>query len=286
MNEGNVSAMNGINIIALEKRALQIRKNIIKMLIESKSGHPGGSLSAVEILTALYFTQMDITKENQTIGDRDKFILSKGHACPVLYATLSEKSLLDENLLMQYRKINSILQGHPNMHYLASIDASTGSLGQGISIAVGMALSNKLHKKPHCIYTLIGDGECQEGQVWEALMCAAHYKLDNLIVLIDCNGLQIDGSTKDIMNVHSLDEKIQAFGCHSILLEDGHDIKSIILAFEQATYIINKPTVIIACTIKGKGISFMENQVSWHGKVVSDEEGCRALLELEGGVLQ
>lgn len=272
-----------VELEILKEHANNIRKNILKTVTEAKSGHPGGSLSAVEILTAIYFTQMDITKENIESIDRDRFVLSKGHASPVLYATLVEKGLLDEEELLTFRKINSRLQGHPSMRKLAGIDMSTGSLGQGISTAVGMALSNKYHGNNHRIYTVLGDGECQEGEVWEAAMSAAHYQLDNLLAFVDANGLQIDGKVSDVMNPTPIDEKFKAFGWNVIVVEDGNDLKAVIEACEQAKQVKGKPTVIVAKTVKGKGVSFMENQAGWHGVAPSKEQYEQALAELEGG---
>ena len=273
-----------VELEILKEHANNIRKNILKTVTEAKSGHPGGSLSAVEILTAIYFTQMDITKENIESIDRDRFVLSKGHASPVLYATLVEKGLLDEEELLTFRKINSRLQGHPSMKKLVGVDMSTGSLGQGISTAVGMALSNKYHENNHRVYTLLGDGECQEGEVWEAAMSAAHYKLDNLLAFVDANGLQIDGKVSDVMNPSPIDEKFKAFGWHVIVLEDGNNLEAVIEACEQAKQVKEKPTVIVAKTVKGKGVSFMENQAGWHGVAPSKEQCEQALVELEGGL--
>lgn len=273
-----------VELETLKKHAINIRKNIVKMVTEAKSGHPGGSLSAVEILTAIYFTQMDITKDNLDSVDRDRFVLSKGHASPVLYATLAQKGFIDEKELLTFRKNNSRLQGHPSMKKLVGVDMSTGSLGQGISTAVGMALSNKYHENNHRVYTLLGDGECQEGEVWEAAMSAAHYKLDNLLAFVDANGLQIDGKVSDVMNPSPIDEKFKAFGWHVIVLEDGNNLEAVIEACEQAKQVKEKPTVIVAKTVKGKGVSFMENQAGWHGVAPSKEQCEQALVELEGGL--
>lgn len=263
----------------LELHARNIRGNIVKMVTEAKSGHPGGSLSAADIMTTIYFTQMDINSENLVGTNRDRFVLSKGHASPVLYATMSEKGLLDESELKTFRKINSRLQGHPSMKLLPGLDMSTGSLGQGISTAVGMALSNKIHKEDHRIYTLLGDGECEEGQVWEAAMAAAHYKLDNLCAVVDFNGLQIDGEVTSVMNPTPIDEKFKAFGWH-VEVVDGHNFEELIKAFEKAKEIKGQPTMILAKTIKGKGVSFMENQAGWHGKAPSAEQCADALAQL------
>lgn len=263
----------------LKQHANQIRKNIINMLYESKSGHPGGSLSATDILTCLYFEEMNISDENIDSINRDRFVLSKGHAAPALYATLLEKGFCEESVLTDLRKVNSPYQGHPNMNYVKGIDMSTGSLGQGVSCAVGMAISNKLKQNDYRIYTLLGDGECQEGLVWEAAMAATHYKLDNLCVIVDCNHLQIDGQVETVMNPYPLQEKFAAFGFETICV-DGHDHEAILDALKQARMVQGKPTVILAETIKGKGVSFMENQASWHGVAPSSEEREAALKEL------
>lgn len=269
------------DINKLKTHANNIRKNIVKMITTANSGHPGGSLSAVEFMTAIYFTQMDITRDTLETTKRDHFVLSKGHASPLLYATLTEKGFLEESELSTFRKIDSRLQGHPSMRKLPGVDMSTGSLGQGISTAVGMALSNKYHKEPYRIYTLLGDGECEEGQVYEAAMAAAHYHLDNLLAFIDHNGLQIDGNVKDVMNPTPLDEKFKAFGWHVIVLEDGNQLEQVIEACEEAKTIKGKPTVIIGNTIKGKGVSFMENKASWHGTAPDTTQCVQALDELE-----
>lgn len=271
------------DIEVLKGHANNIRKNIVKTVTESKSGHPGGSLSAVEFATAIYFTQMDITKDNIDTTNRDRFVLSKGHATPLLYSVLAEKGFIDESELMTFRKINTRLQGHPSMRKLTGVDMSTGSLGQGISAAVGMAIANKYHEEPYRIYTILGDGECEEGQVWEAAMAAAHYKLDNLLAVVDHNSLQIDGNVRDVMNPTPIDEKFKAFGWHVITLEDGNDLKQVIKACEEAKTVKGKPTVIVGKTIKGKGVSFMENQAGWHGVAPSVEQCAQALCELEGG---
>lgn len=264
----------------LQKFATNIRKNIIRMVAEAKSGHPGGSLSATDLLTTLYFNVMDINKDNVNSIQRDRFVLSKGHAAPLLYAVLFEKELMDIDLL-SLRKVNSLLQGHPNMNYVPGVDMSTGSLGQGISCAVGMALANKMDNNDHRIYALLGDGECQEGQVWEAAMAAAHYKLDNLCAMVDYNELQIDGSIHDVMDPSPIDEKFKAFGWHVIEI-NGHNYEEIQKAFEEAKTIKNKPTLIFAHTVKGKGVSFMENKASWHGVAPKPEERDQALKELGG----
>lgn len=262
----------------LELYANRIRQGIVTEVYSAQSGHPGGSLSAADILTELYFEQMDINKENVNTLDRDRFVLSKGHASPVLYATLKEKGLLDEELT-SFRNISSHLQGHPNMNYVAGVDMSTGSLGQGISCAVGMAISNKVDQNGHHIYVLLGDGECEEGQVWEASMCAAHYELDNLTAILDYNHLQIDGNIKDVIGPEPFKSKFEAFGWNVVEC-DGHDFDSLRDAFKS--HVENKPTLIIAHTIKGKGVSFMENNYAWHGSAPNKEQYEQAMKELGG----
>lgn len=265
--------------IELKEHAKHIRENIVKMVSNANSGHPGGSLSAADILSVLYFEVMDINEENVNSTKRDRFVLSKGHASPLLYATLYEKGLLQEDL-MSFRKINSKLQGHPNMNYVAGVDMSTGSLGQGISCAVGMALANKIDGNTNRVYTLLGDGECEEGEVWEAAMAAAHYRLNNLCAIVDFNSLQIDGNIRDVMNPTPIDEKFKAFGWHVISIK-GHDLEEIRYAFDQAKKEVEKPTMILAHTIKGKGVSFMENNAAWHGSAPSKEQCAQAVEELE-----
>lgn len=260
--------------------ANNIRKDIIVETHAAQSGHPGGSLSATDIITSLYFEEMDINEENVSSTDRDRFVLSKGHASPALYGALAEKGLLDKNLLPTFRHIGSVLQGHPSMRLVPGVDMSTGSLGQGISTAVGMAIANKLDGNDHRVYTLCGDGECQEGEVWEALMSAAHYKLDNLCVIIDNNNLQIDGSVDKVMSIYPLKEKLEAFGSHVVEI-NGHDFDEIRAAFKEARSVKGQPTVIVAKTIKGKGVSFMEDKVNWHGVAPKDDEAKAALDELE-----
>lgn len=267
----------------LKSTACTIRKDIVTMLTESASGHPGGSLSAADILTALYFGEMNIDPKNPKMEDRDRFVLSKGHGAPVLYATLAEKGFFDKKELMTLRKINSNLQGHPNMNDTPGVDMSTGSLGQGLSAANGMALAGKLDGKDYRVYAYLGDGELQEGQVWEAAMTSAHYKLDNLTAFVDFNGLQIDGNTKDVMNVNPIADKFEAFGWHVISI-DGHSFEEIFKAIDEAKNTKDKPTMIVAKTIKGKGVSFMENQAGWHGSAPSKEQCNIALNEL-GGVI-
>lgn len=264
-----------------KKHAVNIRKNIIKMVTQAKSGHPGGSLSAADILTVLYFHVMDINQDNVKGIDRDRFVLSKGHASPLLYSVLAEKGLIEESELMTFRQLHSKLQGHPNMNDIDGVDMSTGSLGQGISAAVGMALANKIQMNTHRIYALLGDGECEEGQVWEAAMAAAHYKLDNLCAILDYNQLQIDGSIHEVMDPSPLNEKFKAFRWHVIEI-DGHDYDQIQKAFEEAKAVKGQPTLIFAHTIKGKGVSFMENNYFWHGSAPNEKQCAMALKELDG----
>ena len=265
----------------LKEIARNIRKDIVSMIHTSKSGHPGGSLSAVEILTALYFDEMNIDPNNCKMEDRDRFVLSKGHAAPVLYATLAHKGYFDRDELKGLRKINRMLQGHPDMKGTPGVEMSTGSLGQGFSVACGMAMASKLDNAPWKVYTLLGDGEVQEGIVWEAAMSAAHYKLDNMVAFLDYNGLQIDGKTEDVMNLGSIVDKFKAFGWNVIEI-DGHDFDQIFAALDMAKETVGKPTMIVAKTVKGKGISYMENQAGWHGNAPSDSDLEQALIELGG----
>jgi len=261
--------------------AQNIRKSILTMIHEAKSGHPGGSLSAVEILTYLYYKEMNIV--NPKDDSRDRFVLSKGHGAPVLYSVLMEKGFISKDLINTLRQVNSKLQGHPDMKKLPGVEASTGSLGQGLSIANGMALAFKLDKKENRVFVLLGDGEIQEGMIWEAAMLANHYKLDNVTAILDHNGLQIDGRNNDIMTVEPIDEKWKAFGWH-VIKADGHDFNSLEKAFEERKTVKGKPAIIIAETIKGKGCSFMEDKASWHGKAPNDEEFCTAMEEVGGGL--
>ena len=269
------------NVEELKSIAKTIRKDIVSMLTESCSGHPGGSLSAADILTTLYFGEMNVDPENPKDENRDRFVLSKGHAAPVLYSVLARKGYFPVEELKTLRKINTRLQGHPSMKCLPGIDMSTGSLGQGISSAVGMALAGKVDKKDYRVYTLLGDGELEEGQVWEAAMSAAHYKLDNLTAFVDFNGLQIDGDITKVMNPSPIDKKFEAFGWN-VLVIDGHNIDEILDAIEKAKNFKGKPTVVVCNTVKGKGVSFMENQASWHGTAPSKEQCEQALAEIGG----
>ena len=264
----------------LQNYAINIRKSIVEMITNSKSGHPGGSLSSVEILTYLYFKEMNINKENLEQKNRDYFVLSKGHAAPVLYATLSEKGFIPKEELNTLRKLGSKLQGHPDSKKIKSIDISTGSLGQGISNAVGLALGAKMDNSDSRVYTLLGDGELQEGLVWEAIMSAAHYKLSNLVAIVDYNKLQIDGNNDDVMSIKPLDKKFESFGWNVEVI-DGHNFGELEKSLKNARNTHEKPTVIIANTVKGKGVSFMENNAGWHGAAPSVEERDLALKEID-----
>lgn len=269
------------NISELKSIAQLIRGDIVTMLTESSSGHPGGSLSSADIVTALFFGEMNIDVKNPNDENRDRFVLSKGHAAPVLYSALARRGYFEVEELKTLRKFGSRLQGHPSMKCLPGIDMSTGSLGQGISAATGMALAGKIDNKSYRVYTLLGDGELEEGQVWEASMAAAHYKLDNLTAFIDFNGLQIDGNVKDVMNPSPIDKKFEAFGWNTIVI-DGHNMEEILKAIESAKQCKGMPTAIICKTIKGKGVSFMENQAAWHGTAPTKEQCSQALAEIGG----
>ncbi len=260
--------------------AYKARKNALIGTHNAKSGHPGGSLSIAEILSVLYFDEMNVDPKNPTMETRDRFVLSKGHCAPILYATLGERGYFDPKECENLRKIDSFLQGHPDMKSVPGVDMSTGSLGQGISAACGLAIYAKRENKDFRIYSILGDGEIQEGEVWEAAMFAAHYKLDNLVAFVDNNGLQIDGEIKDVMSPYPIDEKFKAFGWNVIVI-DAHNIKEIKDALKKARDFKGKPTVIIAKSIKGKGVSFMENNASWHGVAPNDEELKKALDELD-----
>lgn len=265
----------------LQKIANEVRKDIITAVHAAKSGHPGGSLSAADLFTYLYFEEMNINPKEPKKDDRDRFVLSKGHTAPGLYAALAERGYFPKEELKTLRHIGSCLQGHPDMKHIPGVDMSTGSLGQGISAAVGMALSAKLNNEKYRVYTLLGDGEIQEGQVWEAAMFAGHRKLDNLVVIVDNNGLQIDGKIDDVCSPYPIDKKFKAFNFHIINVADGNDMEQLGAAFEEARRVRGMPTAIIMKTIKGKGVSFMENQAGWHGKAPNDEEYAKAMTELE-----
>ena len=267
----------------LRDAARKIRIGIIEGTHAAKSGHPGGSLSIADILTYLYFEEMNVDPKNPKWEDRDRFVLSKGHTAPALYATLAARGFFDKALLKTLRQVDSILQGHPDMKHIPGVDMSTGSLGLGISAACGMALSAKTSGDSYRVYTILGDGESEEGQVWEAAMFAAHYKLDNLCAFIDWNGLQIDGKITDVMNPTPLDEKFVAFGWN-VLVIDAHDLEQIEAACKAARECKGKPTAIIAKSVKGKGVSFMENQAGWHGKAPNKEQYEQAVAELSASV--
>lgn len=271
--------MKNADIEYLKNIAKKVRRGIIEAVYNAQSGHPGGSLSVADILTVLYFYQMNVDPKNPKWKDRDRLVLSKGHCSPALYSTLANRGFFDVEKLKEFRNINSNLQGHPDMNKIDGVDMTTGSLGQGLSVAVGMAMSAKLDSKNYRVYAILGDGEIEEGQIWEAAMSANKYKLDNLCVVVDNNNLQIDGSIEDVMSSYPIDEKFKSFG-FNVFNIDGNDIKEIIEAFEKAKNEKEKPTCIIAKTIKGKGVSFMKNQVSWHGKAPNKEQYDLAMQEL------
>lgn len=270
-----------MNIRELEEKALEVRRLIIRSLNAAGSGHPGGSLSSADIVTALYFEEMNIDPKDPRMKGRDRFIFSKGHAGPAQYAALAVRGFYPEEDLMSLRKLGSDFQGHPNMDLVPGVEMSTGSLGQGFSVACGMAQAARLDGEDYRVYTILGDGELQEGLVWEAAMSASHYGLDNLLAIVDHNGLQIDGKNDDVMTVTPIGEKFAAFGWNVIGI-DGHDYEQILDAFAKARECKGKPTVIVAETIKGKGVSFMEGQAGWHGKAPNDEETAIALEDLKG----
>ena len=263
----------------LEEMTKKVRLGIIEAVYSNQSGHPGGSLSIADIMTVLYFNEMNIDNENPKWEDRDRLILSKGHCSPALYSALANRGYFPVEDLKTFRNINSYLQGHPDMKHIPGVDMTTGSLGQGLSAANGMAISAKLDNKNYRVYCILGDGEIEEGQVWEAAMEANKYKLDNLCVIVDNNNLQIDGTIEEVMSPYPIDEKFKSFGFQIIKI-DGHNIDEILKAFEVARNIKDKPVCIIAKTIKGKGVSYMENQVSWHGKAPDEEQYKIAMKEL------
>lgn len=265
----------------LQITANEVRKSIVTAVHAAKAGHPGGSLSAADVYTYLYFEEMNINPKNPDDPDRDRFVLSKGHTAPGYYAVLAERGYFPKEDLVTLRQIGSHLQGHPCMQHTPGVDMSSGSLGQGISAAVGMALSGKFRKKDYRVYTLLGDGEIQEGQVWEASMFAGAKHLDNLVVIIDNNGLQIDGRIEDVNSPYPIDDKFKAFNFHVINVSDGNDFDQLDEAFQEAKEVKGQPTAIILKTVKGKGVSFMENQAGWHGKAPNDEQYAVAMEELE-----
>ena len=269
-----------MNKLELMKTANEVRKGIVTAVHSAKSGHPGGSLSAADIYTYLYFEEMNIDPKDPKKADRDRFVLSKGHTAPGYYSTLAHRGFFPVEDLTTLRKVGSYLQGHPDMKHIPGVDMSSGSLGQGISAAVGMAISAKLSNDDYRVYTLLGDGEIQEGQVWEAAMFAGFRKLDNLVVIVDNNNLQIDGKITDVNSPYPIDKKFEAFNFHVINI-DGNDFDQIEAAFKEARKTKGMPTAIIAKTIKGKGVSFMEDQAGWHGKAPNDEQYAQAMEELE-----
>lgn len=275
-----------MNELQLKQNANEIRKGIVASVHSAKAGHPGGSLSSADILTYLYFEEMNVDPKDPDNEDRDRFVLSKGHAAPALYATLAQKGYFPKEDLITLRKIGSYLQGHPDMNKVPGVDMSTGSLGQGVSTAVGMAMAARIMKKDYRTYTLLGDGEIQEGQVWEAAMFAGSRKLDNLVVIVDNNGLQIDGDIEKVCSPYPIGEKFAAFGFHVIEI-DAHDFGQIEAALKEARQTKGMPTAIIAKSIKGKGVSFMENEAGWHGKAPNDDQFKIAMedLEKEGAAL-
>lgn len=266
--------------LELQKTANEVRKGIITAVYNAKSGHPGGSLSAADIYTYLYFEEMNIDPENPKKADRDRLVVSKGHTSPGYYSALAHRGFFPVEDLKTFRHVGSYLQGHPDMKHIPGVDMSSGSLGQGISAAVGMAISAKLSEDDYRVYTLVGDGEIQEGQVWEASMLAGHRKLDNLVVIVDNNNLQIDGTIEEVNSPYPIDKKFEAFNFHVINV-DGHDLDSLRAAFKEAKETKGMPTAIIAKTVKGKGVSYMENQVSWHGSAPNEEQYKVAMEELE-----
>ncbi len=270
-----------MNKLELQKTANEVRKGIVTAVHSAKAGHPGGSLSAADLFTYLYFEEMNIDPKEPKKADRDRFVLSKGHTAPGLYATLANRGYFPVEDLKTLRHIGSYLQGHPDMKHIPGVDMSSGSLGQGISAAVGMALAGKMDNADYRVYTLLGDGEIQEGQVWEASMFAGHRKLDNLVVIVDNNGLQIDGKIEDVCSPYPIDKKFEAFNFHVINVEDGNDFDQLAAAFKEAKETKGMPTAIIMKTVKGKGVSYMENNAGWHGKAPNDEEYAIAMAELE-----
>ena len=270
-----------MNKLELQKTANEIRKGIVTAVHSAKAGHPGGSLSAADLFTYLYFEEMNIDPKDPKKPDRDRFVLSKGHTAPGLYSTLAHRGYFPVEDLKTLRHLGSYLQGHPDMKHIPGVDMSSGSLGQGISAAVGMALGAKMDGASYRVYTLLGDGEIEEGQVWEAAMFAGHRKLDNLVVIVDNNGLQIDGKIEDVCSPYPIDKKFEAFNFHVINVADGNDFDQLKAAFDEAKTVKGMPTAIIMKTVKGKGVSYMENSVDWHGKAPNDEQYEIALADLE-----
>ena len=269
----------------LQRKANQVRQDVIDEVYCAQSGHPGGSLSVADTLTYLYHVQMRVDPKNAKWEDRDRLVLSKGHTCPALYAVLAQKGFFDAAELKKFRHVGAMLQGHPDMKGTPGVDMSTGSLGQGISAAVGMAVAGKLKKADWRVFAVLGDGELEEGQVWEAAMFAAHHKLDNLIAVVDNNNLQIDGRVSDVCSVYPIDEKFRAFGWE-VFVADAHDFESLDAAFEAAKKVTDKPCVIIQASIKGKGVSFMEDQAGWHGKAPNQQQYEQAMAELKAAAAE
>lgn len=269
-----------MNKLELQKTANEVRKDIVTAVHAAKAGHPGGSLSAADLFTYLYFEEMNIDPKDPKKADRDRFVLSKGHTAPGLYSVLAERGYFPKEDLKTLRHLGSYLQGHPDMKHIPGVDMSSGSLGQGISCAVGMALAGKMDHKDYRVYTLLGDGEIEEGQVWEASMFAGHRKLDNLVVIVDNNNMQIDGTLDEVCSPDPIDKKFEAFNFHVIHVADGNDFAQLAEAFKEARETKGMPTAIIAHTLKGKGVSYMEGQVGWHGKAPNDEEYAVAMEEL------
>lgn len=267
------------DILNLKRISNNVRKSIVEEVYSAQSGHPGGALSCADILTVLYFNQMNIDPEKKDDLNRDRLVLSKGHASAALYAVLAERGYFSKDELKGFRKLGSMLQGHPDMKHIPGVDMTAGSLGQGLSVVNGMAISSKLDERGFRVYCIVGDGEIEEGQIWEAAMASAHYKLDNLCLVVDNNNLQIDGKVSDVMSVYPLKEKFEAFG-FEVFEVDGNDIDELITVFDKAKTVKGKPTAIIAKTIKGKGVSFMEDKADWHGKAPNDEEYKTAIEDL------
>ena len=270
-----------MNKLELQKTANEVRKGIVTAVHSAKAGHPGGSLSAADLFTYLYFEEMNIDPKDPKKADRDRFVLAKGHTAPGLYSTLANRGYFPVEDLKTLRHLGSYLQGHPDMKHIPGVDMSSGSLGQGISAAVGMALAAKMDQADYRVYTLLGDGEIQEGQVWEAAMFAGHRKLDNLVVIVDNNGLQIDGKIEDVCSPYPIDKKFEAFNFHVINVADGNDFDQLDAAFKEAKATKGMPTAIVMKTVKGKGVSYMENSAGWHGKAPNDEEYEIAMADLE-----
>ena len=264
------------DILNLKRISNNVRKGIIEEVYSAQSGHPGGALSCADILTVLYFNQMNIDPEKKDDLDRDRLVLSKGHASAALYAVLAERGYFSKDELKNFRKLGSFLQGHPDMKHIPGVDMTAGSLGQGLSVANGMAISSKLDERGFRVYCIVGDGEIEEGQIWEAAMASAHYKLDNLCLIVDNNNLQIDGKVSEVMNIYPLREKFEAFG-FEVFEVDGNNVDELITVFDKAKTVKGKPTAVIAKTVKGKGVSFMEDKADWHGKAPSDDEYKKAM---------